>query len=234
MAMPRRGSRNIVVDGVAYRWRFGGQGLVGKRGNLLVMVEAVDNKETQTLCLDTSALAFDGMWPTMSGEAERQMTEIVAIVTRTDIENYIRFALKAGWRPTEKGKPFVLAADATIATRIRRKQIMAMAKKGSRVLLVDDVPYRWRIRGRETAAQASGETNLSVAIEAVVDGDICTLVVDPSVARPSKTSEEDAVSVTPAVVEAYVRLALKKGWKPTQKGKPFLLVADESMASGKI
>jgi len=35
---------------------------------------------------------------------------------------------------------------------------------------------------------------------------------------------------TPAGVETYIRLALAKGWKPTEKGKPFVLVAAPAIA----
>ena len=109
---------------------------------------------------------------------------------------------------------------------------MAMMKKGSRSIIVDGAAFRWRIRGRETTAQASGDTNLMVAVEPIVEGKgiYCPLIVDTSTPRPEPG---DPVSVTPAVVEAYIRLALTNGWTPTETGKPFLLVADEAMVVGK-
>lgn len=109
---------------------------------------------------------------------------------------------------------------------------MAMAKKGSRNITVDEVPYRWRIRDRPTYSQQLGDTNLLVAVETITDGDLCTLLVDTSAFRPGNDNYP-RVSVTPAVVEAYIRLALSQGWKPGEKGKSFILVADESMVAGK-
>ena len=109
---------------------------------------------------------------------------------------------------------------------------MAMMKKGSRAIVVDDMPYRWRVRGRETDAQRSGDTNLHVVVEPIVEGKgvYCPLDVDTSTPRPEPG---EPVSVMPAVVGAYIRLALARGWKPTEPGKPFALVVDAAMATGK-
>ncbi|MBC8139339.1 MAG: hypothetical protein H8F28_25975 [Fibrella sp.] len=112
---------------------------------------------------------------------------------------------------------------------------MAMPKKGSRSIVVDDVLYRWRTRGER-------EYNMTVAVEPVTDGGMSSLIVDTSVMAPTNSPPDDkdgkwfgayTISVTPAVVEAYIRQAMNKGWKPTEKGKPFILVADKSMATGK-
>lgn len=114
---------------------------------------------------------------------------------------------------------------------------MAMPKKGSRNIVVDGAACRWRIRGRPSYSQEMGWSNLSVAIEpATEDGtDVTRLVVDTSAPRPDADAvgTDEIVSVTPAVVEAYIRLALKQGWNPVAKGKPFVLVADEGMVTGK-
>ncbi|MBC7807346.1 MAG: hypothetical protein H7145_14500 [Akkermansiaceae bacterium] len=119
---------------------------------------------------------------------------------------------------------------------------MAMPKKGSRSIAVDEMPYRFRISGDN----GRGIANLKVAVEAVADGNLTTLVVDTSVLTPidiwlyinnpeekKKALETRTVYITTAVVEAYIRQALAKGWKPTEKGKPFALVADAAMATGK-
>lgn len=104
---------------------------------------------------------------------------------------------------------------------------MAMPRKGARAITVDGAPFRWKIRGRATGAQTLGEANLGVGIEAVTnESGVSTLVVDTSAVRGT-------ASVTPAVVEAYIRQAMAKGWKPTPSGKPFVLVADEGMAAGR-
>ena len=120
-------------------------------------------------------------------------------------------------------------------TQAKGKLQMAMPKKGSRSIVVDAVAYRWGIRGRETRAHTQGETNLIIAVEPITEGKgvYCPLIVDTSTPRPVLEAGDVPVFVTPAVVEAYIRLALKSGWKPTETGKPFMLVADEGMATGK-
>ena len=42
---------------------------------------------------------------------------------------------------------------------------MALTRKGSRLITVDGVVYRWRTRGRPTYPQAPGELPLAVAVE---------------------------------------------------------------------
>ena len=102
---------------------------------------------------------------------------------------------------------------------------MAMPKKGSRSIVINEVSYRWR-------TNKSG-LNLLVSVEAVADGGANTLSVDTSVPLPNGCPCCSGVLMTPAAVEAYIRQALAEGWNPTTKGKPFLFVADAAMATGK-
>ena len=44
---------------------------------------------------------------------------------------------------------------------------MALVKKGSRLITVDGVGYRWRVRGRPTYSQGIGQTGLTFAVERV-------------------------------------------------------------------
>lgn len=109
---------------------------------------------------------------------------------------------------------------------------MAMPKKGSRSIVVDDTPYRWRLRSENDCRKS-----MIIAVEPVTEsGDVSVLTVDTSAPSPSPVGGSpynEEVSVTPAVVEAYIRLALTKGWKPGERGKPFVLVADAAMVTGK-
>ncbi len=113
-----------------------------------------------------------------------------------------------------------------------------MPKKGSRSIVVDDVPYRFKIGG------CGGY--LQVAVKAVAEGNLTTLLVNTSVRPPvdiwllinepeefAEALAKRPVYVTTAAVEAYIRQALTEGWNPTTKGKPFLFVADAAMATGK-
>ncbi|MCA9663019.1 MAG: hypothetical protein KC486_32085, partial [Myxococcales bacterium] len=98
---------------------------------------------------------------------------------------------------------------------------MSIPKRGSRTLVVDDVRYRWRLRGRPTAAQRSGDTPLIVAI-AAAEGDGPALVVrqlvHPAAAR---VRNHYTRAVTPAEVAGYVRQGLAAGWRPLEPGPQF-------------
>lgn len=110
---------------------------------------------------------------------------------------------------------------------------MAMPKKGSRNIIVENVPYRWRFGGGRQAVRL-GASNLSVSIEPVSDnGNITLLFVDTSVAWDEcelTGLNRHKASITPGVVATYIRLGLKQGWNPKNKGMPFILIADESIA----
>ncbi len=105
---------------------------------------------------------------------------------------------------------------------------MAIPKKGSRSIVVDEVPYRWR-------ATKTGKTNLFVSVQPVTEGESSLLSVNTSVSVPNGCMCPGCgdIYVTPAVVEAYIRRALEQGWEPNKKGTPFVLVADPAMATGK-
>jgi hypothetical protein len=99
---------------------------------------------------------------------------------------------------------------------------MAIAKKGSRRIVVDSMPYRWTVRPRPAYTQALAQVNLSFAAELETDGR-CILVVTVDAARPDNWLGIASGVVTPVVVERAIRLALQQGWTPGQCGSAFEL-----------
>lgn len=106
---------------------------------------------------------------------------------------------------------------------------MALARKGSRNLVVDDVAYRWSVRRKPTYCQEMGWSNLSFAIEAASTG-LCTLHVitqatrADSVAELSGTADVTAsMTITPALVAHCIQQALQQGWQSLQPGSAFEL-----------
>ncbi|MFJ8579335.1 hypothetical protein [Micromonospora sp. NPDC093277] len=97
---------------------------------------------------------------------------------------------------------------------------MALVKKGSRLITVDGITYRWRVRGRPTYAQALCENPLAVAVEQV-DCKGRVLLVGMPQDHPSNWFGGPAVPVLPSAVAAIVRKALAEGWQPTQPGTAF-------------
>ncbi|MFF8531981.1 hypothetical protein ACN6K9_002895 [Streptomyces sp. SAS_267] len=105
MALVRKGSRRIVVDGTVYRWRLRGrptypQGLVWSPCTF-----AVEHADTPgTTLVVTTDQPHPGNW--IGREAEPVLPSTVGAAVRT--------ALREGWTPTGPGSAFHLDQSAGI------------------------------------------------------------------------------------------------------------------------
>ncbi|MEV4300010.1 hypothetical protein [Microbispora rosea] len=107
---------------------------------------------------------------------------------------------------------------------------MAIPRKGSRLITVDGVAYRWRIRRKPTYRQAI-EGSLTFAIE-LAEGPGRVLLVSLPFSRPDAWVGERAMAVRPALVAEVVRMALGQGWDPCQAGRAFDLdVTEDDLAA---
>ena len=99
---------------------------------------------------------------------------------------------------------------------------MTIPRKGSRLITVEGVAYRWSVRPRPTYSQGLGESPMTFA---VVDDESpgSTLVVSLDTARPDNWLHQPAGAVTPAIVEHAIRMAIAAGWRARQDGAPFSL-----------
>ncbi|RAO11831.1 hypothetical protein [Micromonospora noduli] len=97
---------------------------------------------------------------------------------------------------------------------------MALTKKGSRLITVDGIVYRWRVRGKPTYAQALCERPLTLAIEQA-DCTGSVLLVSMPQDHPSNWIGGPPVPVLPSTVAAVVRKALAEGWRPSQPAAAF-------------
>lgn len=96
MAIPKKGSRGIQVDGAGYRWR------VRRRpshnqwegGSLILAVEHAE---------ESGAVLIVAL---PQGHPSTSLGGPVIPVTPADVEGHIREALAAGWKPTVPGKSF--------------------------------------------------------------------------------------------------------------------------------
>ncbi|MEV7780077.1 hypothetical protein [Kitasatospora sp. NPDC088351] len=98
---------------------------------------------------------------------------------------------------------------------------MALAKKGSRRIVVDGVEYRWRVSRRHLCCDYEGGTLGYVAEEAARPG--ATLVVETgrrAFVAPDLVPDQ---VVLPGEVAAGIRAARSKGWTPSSSGSPFKL-----------
>ena len=99
---------------------------------------------------------------------------------------------------------------------------MAIPKKGSRKISVDQVLYRWLIRQKYKSA----DDRLIVAIEKEEDGKTI-LYVNTNLLRPDGAFQDigniSQGIVTPKDIENYIKMAISKGWKPESAGSAFEL-----------
>ncbi|MFD4657748.1 hypothetical protein ACFWP2_19205 [Kitasatospora sp. NPDC058444] len=98
---------------------------------------------------------------------------------------------------------------------------MALARKGSRRIVVDGVAYRWRVSRQHWCCDFEG-TTLGYAVEdAARPG--TTLVVDTG--RPTRHTPHPVPAhvIMPREVAEGIRRARAGGWTPTADGSPFTL-----------
>nr|WP_042196574.1 hypothetical protein [Kibdelosporangium sp. MJ126-NF4] len=101
---------------------------------------------------------------------------------------------------------------------------MAILKKGSRLLDVDGMTYRWRLRGNPTYMQEMGWSPMYFAVE-LAEEPGSTLVVETNHAHPSSSMITKAPirPILPGEVATAIRTALAGGWRPAEHGKQFVL-----------
>lgn len=97
---------------------------------------------------------------------------------------------------------------------------MAIAKTGSRRIVVDSVAYRWRLRRRPTYFQGLAWTPCAYAV-ALEDDPGAVLVVVTAEPHPGNWVGHRGSPVLPSAVARAVRLALARGWEPRVAGPPF-------------
>jgi hypothetical protein len=104
---------------------------------------------------------------------------------------------------------------------------VALVRKGSRLITVDGVVYRWAVRRKPTYSQGNGWTPLTFAVErADVSGAV--LVISLSVAHSRNWLGLPPITVRPGMVASCIRQALAGGWQPMRAGSPFRMTLDAS------
>jgi hypothetical protein len=100
MAIPKKGSRKFTVDGITYRWLIRrkptyGQGI---QGGMNIAIEQIAAKDTTTLVT----------WLARN-RPDNWIVPNYTSISPADIENYIRTAIKQGWKSDEAGKTFIVS-----------------------------------------------------------------------------------------------------------------------------
>ncbi|MEU8545699.1 hypothetical protein AB0C81_01610 [Streptomyces roseoverticillatus] len=99
MALPKKGSRRIVVDGTAYRWRLRGRPTYDQGMGWSPMTYAVEHLENPgtTLLVDTGG-----------PHTRNWMGAPSAPVLPSAVAEAVRTARTRGWEPAIPGAPFRL------------------------------------------------------------------------------------------------------------------------------
>jgi hypothetical protein len=96
---------------------------------------------------------------------------------------------------------------------------MALAKRGSRRIVVDGVVYWWRLRARPTYDQGMCWSPATYAVECA-DQPGAVLVVTTNQPHTSNWVGRVGQSVLPADVASAIRRGLSVGWAPGRPGSP--------------
>ena len=101
---------------------------------------------------------------------------------------------------------------------------MAIPKKGTRNIVVQDETYRWLIRRKVTYTQSAYGTGfLHVAIDHN-ENPGTTLLIITDRQHPKDCVTKKVIPVTPGDVASWIIQAKTLGWKPMQKGSPIHVV----------
>ncbi|MBE9013108.1 hypothetical protein IQ250_23185 [Pseudanabaenaceae cyanobacterium LEGE 13415] len=116
---------------------------------------------------------------------------------------------------------------------------MAIPKKGTRKILIEEEPFIWLVRRQGTNCQLDyPEGCLHVAVEHSQEpGSTLVIITDRlhpkgySLVQSWHLERSDTVTpVTPSDIASWVQQALQMGWQPKQSGQPFIVrVVDKSL-----
>jgi hypothetical protein len=98
---------------------------------------------------------------------------------------------------------------------------MAIPRKGSRIVTVHGLQYRWRIRHKPTYCEGAFASHFSVAVERVDETSRCVLLLKTQVPRPDNWLGQASVSVKPNMIAESIKGALAHGWQPENCGAAF-------------
>jgi hypothetical protein len=101
---------------------------------------------------------------------------------------------------------------------------MSMPKTGSRIITVDGVRNRWRVRPAGTYAQSLVSTGLTASVE-LADESGRVLVVEFDGPRPDNWFHADGRVALPRDVAQAIRDAVAAGYDPRSPGGPFFVKA---------
>ena len=102
MTLAAKGSREITIDGVAFRWKVRGRPTYSQANGWKPLIFVAEHAEWPgALLVVTLPYAHPGNWTDLRAAA----------VLPGTVAEAITHALAGGWRPSVPGPPFALALD---------------------------------------------------------------------------------------------------------------------------
>jgi len=104
---------------------------------------------------------------------------------------------------------------------------MAIPKRGSRIIVIDGITYRWHVRKKASYSKhlsfwTNGSVGVTIAVEhAETPGSVLVAHMPPQQHPISGTLP--VVSVVPSQVAESIARALATGWEAKKPGGPFRL-----------
>ena len=97
---------------------------------------------------------------------------------------------------------------------------MAIPKKGTRKIKINELEYRWLIRKKATYGQTDyGIGKLHVAVE-LDEKPGTSLFIYTDRKHPKDIETEVVNPIKPSDISKWIKQALLIGWNPSEKGKP--------------
>jgi hypothetical protein len=100
---------------------------------------------------------------------------------------------------------------------------MGMLKKGSRLIIVDEVQYRWRVRQRRPYYRADVYYVPMLLVVETADNPRAKLVVELLQEHPADWMLRPVNAVLPSQAADYLRAGIAAGWDADIRGKPFVV-----------
>lgn len=100
---------------------------------------------------------------------------------------------------------------------------MAISGRGLRRILVDGVPYRWKLPRRLTESQQDGWPGIMVLVLSAEPARAVLRLVFAQRHHPDGGCGHLGTPVLPSDVAAGIRKALTAGWQPQQRASSFTL-----------
>lgn len=101
---------------------------------------------------------------------------------------------------------------------------MALPKKGTRIISINDTTYRWMVTGNDMVIDV-------IIVQDQIKGQKLLGAFDYHNEITLKNMATQNTQVTPEIIRKLIVLALKSGWEPGALGKPDFRVSCEDTAS---